>query len=917
MTKNIQQEARGLLDLLATSIKKGLEVSSVSASIYDTAWVAMIQKPDIDGNTLPLFPECFQVLLDFQESDGSWCSSISELDGIINTAAALLALQSRLSVTHQPLRGDLELRCHKARGALLSMLREWNVDASDDRVGFEVILPAVLKLLEKHGITFDFPARMTVQTMHEQKVATLYTALRGQEQVSLVHSLEAFVGELNYDEIKHMRSAYGDMMASPSSTAAYLMHSSKWDDVAEGYLRKALSHTSATQVTGSVPNVFPTTIFEIAWTVSTLLDAGFTMDELGLERLHAVRTYLVEAIANMNGVVSFAPHCLPDPDDSAVALSTLQILGEHVDLQPMFKRFEGSDHFITFIGERNASLSANCNVLICILRHPDSHAYTGQVVKCARFLCTLYYRSQFKDKWNRCEQYPMMLLAKAFTLLLARVDQKNLDMDKFPQEIIEEKIPVILLDIMNRLFRTQGKDGSWGSTNELTSFSLLALNALTKLSWPGSIVGELHARIQRGKKYLLISENWSSGQHTWIGKVAYSLSNVSLAYCLAAMKATQHAGTIQPEYKELQFVSIHDTELDSNLQLLAELPLLVGCPQWKLDILSLQGALFIPRLDRVCQDILPLARSDRPPCFPYIPFTWIAPSDGSKVLNFDQLWDMMVCSFLGFRIDEYLDGPIAQDYENTATHIRHMVERLAGPRPSLITKEGQLESYELNQINNALSCLFRFFLHHPKVHESPRWMEQFLAEKLKQYFLKSLAHREDSFLLSSQSDNESHDKCPFINYFDWVRNTGSETIFAQVGFAFFLCLLDPPLQQPLQDAVVRYMVKDFGLHIATRVRQCNDLGSAARDKRELNLNSLDFVDFLDGVSDVKEKLRQVADYERRCMEKLLLELNENLNKPLIDALRLYADTAELYNQLYALQDLSLSQARTTSSCAYI
>ncbi|THC87203.1 hypothetical protein EYZ11_013351 [Aspergillus tanneri] len=303
----------------------------------------MIQKPDIDGNTLPLFPECFQVLLDFQESDGSWCSSISELDGIINTAAALLALQSRLSVTHQPLRGDLELRCHKARGALLSMLREWNVDASDDRVGFEVILPAVLKLLEKHGITFDFPARMTVQTMHEQKVATLYTALRGQEQVSLVHSLEAFVGELNYDEIKHMRSAYGDMMASPSSTAAYLMHSSKWDDVAEGYLRKALSHTSATQVTGSVPNVFPTTIFEIAWTVSTLLDAGFTMDELGLERLHAVRTYLVEAIANMNGVVSF------DPDDSAVALSTLQILGEHVDLQPMFKRFEGSDHFITFI----------------------------------------------------------------------------------------------------------------------------------------------------------------------------------------------------------------------------------------------------------------------------------------------------------------------------------------------------------------------------------------------------------------------------------------------------------------------------------------------------------------------------------------------------------------------------------------
>jgi hypothetical protein len=52
-------------------------------------------------------------------------------------------------------------------------------------------------------------------------------------------------------------------MGSPSSTAAYLMHASVWDDEAEAYLRKILKY-SAGRANGSVPCAWPTSVFEVS-----------------------------------------------------------------------------------------------------------------------------------------------------------------------------------------------------------------------------------------------------------------------------------------------------------------------------------------------------------------------------------------------------------------------------------------------------------------------------------------------------------------------------------------------------------------------------------------------------------------------------------------------------------------------------
>ena len=94
-----------------------------------------------------------------------------------------------------------------------------------------------------------------------------------------------------------------------------------------------------------------------------------------------------------------APYCLPDADDTATAISVLGLVGEHLPLDTLYDEYETSSHFLTYHGERNASFSANCNVLLCLLRRPDVFEHTSRVVKCTQFLSRLWYEGKVKDKW--------------------------------------------------------------------------------------------------------------------------------------------------------------------------------------------------------------------------------------------------------------------------------------------------------------------------------------------------------------------------------------------------------------------------------------------------------------------------------------------------------------------------------------
>lgn len=282
MRSNLETPSTDLFHSIAKSLDPGilLSVPYVSASVYDTAWVAMIDKVDKEsGVSRILFPECLQFLLDSQMPDGSWDDESSRpssdpLDGILHTLAALLALKTRCHLAHQPWSAaELESRCRRATLALRHALSKWSVGSSQ-RIGFEVTVPSLLCLLEAEGIDLAFDGRGPLVAAYNDKIGKLCAAVCEPNESTLAHYLEIFAGRLDYDRVKHHLSPSGHMMASPSSTAAYLIHASTWDDKAEQYLHKVVETVGAGQGSGRVPTVFPTTVADIAWVRQRLAKWG-------------------------------------------------------------------------------------------------------------------------------------------------------------------------------------------------------------------------------------------------------------------------------------------------------------------------------------------------------------------------------------------------------------------------------------------------------------------------------------------------------------------------------------------------------------------------------------------------------------------------------------------------------------------
>ncbi|KAL8924393.1 MAG: hypothetical protein Q9172_002695 [Xanthocarpia lactea] len=395
------EEAAALIDGFAITCRDLPESGGMSLSIYDTAWLAMIIKED-DSQRSWLFPESFQFLLYQQLPSGQWESHACDSDGVINTMAGLLALikhQQQPSVMGCPCEpSDIAQRISNAVSALDRLLQVWDVSGTRN-VGFEVIVPALLEYLSAEGIIFRFPGYQSLQSLKTMKLAKfrpdiLYTT----EKTSVLHSLEALVGKIDFDRVSHHKTD-GSMMASPASTAAYLINVTVWDHEAERYLRETVQNCHG-KGSGGVPSAFPTPVFEMAWVLSTFLTAGYTSALLGERSTSIVADYLEAALEQGDGTVGFAPGLMADADDTAKVQLALSLLGRGSRFSAeMVSRFACKTHFQTYPSERNPSVSANCNILMALLHcsHPDS--FETLIVNAINFVCESWDRNACKDKW--------------------------------------------------------------------------------------------------------------------------------------------------------------------------------------------------------------------------------------------------------------------------------------------------------------------------------------------------------------------------------------------------------------------------------------------------------------------------------------------------------------------------------------
>lgn len=516
--------------------------SSMTTSIYDTAWLAMVSKPILVGQNEEIaerqwvFPQSFQAILDSQGPDGGFTSheGATQVDAILNCMSALLALCKHVkfpSITGCTQVDYLPQRIARAQEFLRKALGCWDI-LSTDHVGYEILVPKLLELLKTEG-EMDFhgviPNYETLMEMRSHKIARLsHDVFYSSHRTTLIHSLEAFIGELDFDKLSHHISM-GAMMNSPSSTAAYLMGCSTWDDEAEAYL-----HYVAANGKGLVPSAFPISLFEISWALSAFLEAGITVQELGRPAVERLVAFVETHLKDGKGICGFAPCILPDADDSAKCILFLNLVGQQMDCDKMISVFESQTHFKTYTNETTRSFSANCNVVKAILSSGKASHYTPQICKALDYLFRTWGNGQLKDKWNLSPLYSIMLLTEVLLTTLRLWDLN--DLIDLPRDLMETKAPIISFQITLRTMSLQLEDGSWAKSPEITAYAILTLKKMVTLPWNKDLRILINRSIRDGINYLQKNEDrWDVPDLIWVEKVSYGSKILSQAYCLAAI----------------------------------------------------------------------------------------------------------------------------------------------------------------------------------------------------------------------------------------------------------------------------------------------------------------------------------------------------------------------------------------------
>ncbi|KAI1384134.1 Ent-kaurene synthase [Hypoxylon trugodes] len=755
----------------------------MSVSVYDTAWLSMLQKPGDSKQWL--FPECFDYILRNQLEDGSWPSYASVLDGVLNTAAALLAVRKHLS--HDPKSPSLQEVSFKAEVSLTELIRGWDV-FSCDQVGYEILVTAHLSLLKQEGVALQVPQIEQLESLRELKLSRLPASLVYKGPSALYHSLEGLIGHIDFDNIAQWREPNGSMMGSPSSTAAYLMNISTWDDHAETYLRDALRNGSG-QGCGGVPSAWPSSIFEVSWTITTLAESNIPIGEV---EASTIGGFLETSLRMQKGIVGFAPGSLADADDTAKCAMSLLYLGREPKpyIEALIHAFETADHFQTYLAERNPSLSTNINVLSCLLLIDDPLPYVPQVAKAASFICKKVFVGDVKEKWHIHRLYWMMLLSKAVVLLYKRMQENETFRERLliAAPNLKEQILILSLQIVMTILKMQNH-GNWEEGCELTAYAVLALSSFAQLPLiAAGLRDRIYESINQGKVFLAAHRSeWRDGAYLWTEKVTYSSEILSEAYCLAATVNCTATPTIPGTPPPFQVSEKILGGMSKAGHLISCTPLFNQADTQLISAAQLQACYALSDLKRRRLDIFPRTGMGEDKYLIFIPLTWTAcMSLREDCVSLAVLSEMMVLSMLNYQVDEYMEDVLERgwEYEEGFQSARDVVRQLfvqAG-----VSKDSQNEtlrnrgvplrestpkSLDFNGNGNGeanghknygrlgmktvLSRYIAHILQHPSVLKSTQDMQVRLARELETFLLAHIDQAEDNSQFARQLDGSS------------------------------------------------------------------------------------------------------------------------------------------------------------------
>jgi hypothetical protein len=510
---------------------------------------------------------------------------------------------------------------------------------------------------------------------------------------------------------------------------------------------------------------------------------------------------------------------------------------------------------------------------------------------------------------------------------------------------MQDKIPVVLYEMLVQTRKSQDPDGSWGGqSNEVTAYSILTLNYLAPLPWATALLPEVHEAIASGKKFLNeAAGSWDKPDIIWIEKVSYGSTVLCQTYCIAAMNANIASESWGDAVKQLTSVSLKAVE--KFVYFFSALPLFSQMPKWQLRAALVEGYLFLSKLKRQSEFIFPKLEETDEKYLEYIPFTWTASNYLQKTpLSANLLWEMMVVSMLNYQADEYMEAVVGKYFESNLAPVKEIIHELCTPSDAqkngtnnteaAINGNGTKPTHtngasSLTDIKSVLTRFTTYILTHPSLTtSSPHDIHRLHAE-LRTFLLAHITHISDNSRFTTQPNHSPSITAPFLtprtSYFDWVRTTSAEHTSCAYSFAFFSCLASKGGRDCFPGATAKYYAQDLCTHLAVMCRQYNDFGSIIRDRNEKNINSINFPEFhssqvKDGEGEEKEKrlkgeLFELAEYERECLGLARKRLEGKAPKRVLGMFGLFVDVTDLYGQIYVARDIGVATGGVKKAAA--
>lgn len=516
----------------------------------------------------------------------------------------------------------------------------------------------------------------------------------------------------------------------------------------------------------------------------------------------------------------------------------------------------------------------------------------------------------------------------------------------FDDHVTKSKVAVCLYQACYRTLLDQNESGAWNDSTEETCYGTLILAKARQLYSFRDMQTLLESAINRAAKYLQDSKrtpNHGVPQLLWIEKVSFTSPFLTKAYRLAALWASN---TVPHTWVG---ESLHeDTSIIPKLaNLWLRTPLFSETPEWQIRASMVEGTLFRPIVKAVRLDVFTRKGVTVDKYFDIIPLAWpIANNRARTFAPSSFLLEGMMAAMLNYQVDEFMEAVAGVNYAQNIPELRRLIDDVI----SSISKESeayakgmvidsveqhgsdeemQAQSHhpdvEESKRDEVLQPLRKFVdraLKHPSILSASAWDRKNMTCELRIYLQTHVTQSEDNMLLAQ---NKFADGIMRENFFRWVRTTSADHTSAPYTFTFVSCLLSAWIEKG-KDCFVSTQEKYYAAaacqHLATMCRMYNDYGSAFRDRDEANVNSIDFPEFQfsdevpqnDAIALKQDKLFQIAQYERACIEDAFIRLeNHGMQTASAEARerktrqmeiwRLFYDVTDFWGQMYILRDM--------------